>query len=55
MKHGAWLEMTLVIHLIAWPAMVTVVNWHCPHIHREAEKRTDFLLCASLLILDRNW
>ena len=24
-------------------------------LHREAEKRTNFLLCASLLILDRNW
>ena len=25
------------------------------YIHREAEKRTDFLLRSSLLILDRNW
>ena len=26
-----------------------------PNMHREAEKKTIFLLCASLLILDRNW
>ena len=29
---------------------VTQIN-----IHREAEKGTDFLLCASLLLRDRNW
>jgi len=25
------------------------------NIHCEVEKRNNFLLCASLLILDRNW
>jgi len=24
-------------------------------VHHEAEKGTNFVLCASLLILDRNW
>jgi len=24
-------------------------------LHREAETETNFLLCVSLLILDRNW
>ena len=28
---------------------------HSFHTHRKAEKRTNFLLCVFLLILDRNW